>query len=138
MNDSITGGRCSVDAGGRPIALDITARAQRNSLFRAAVWTGRHLQAAVLCVPPGGQAGPEQRPDADQLIGIVAGCGSIRMGAHRDTHDLERYAAPPDVFLVPAGTWHTVVNTGSEPLRAYTVSAPPLSARGAVQLVPPQ
>ena len=35
---------------------------------------------------------------------------------------------------IPAGSWHDVINTGDEPLRVYTIYAPPVHhASGLVQ-----
>jgi hypothetical protein len=36
------------------------------------------------------------------------------------------------VILVPAGTWHNVVNVGNGPLKVSALYAPPEHARGAV------
>ncbi len=35
-------------------------------------------------------------------------------------------------FVVPAGTWHNVVNTGAEDVRLYTVYSPPEHPAGTV------
>ena len=38
-----------------------------------------------------------------------------------------------DACLIPAGTWHNITNSGSIPLKVYSVYAPPHHAAGTVQ-----
>ena len=56
------------------------------------------------------------------------------MGATRDDLSFDREIGADDVVLVPAGSWHNVVNTGDEPLRLYSVYGPAEHEPGTVHL----
>lgn len=34
--------------------------------------------------------------------------------------------------MIPAGTWHNIINTGNKPLKVYSIYAPPQHPRGTV------
>ena len=115
--------RTSVD----PAGWDVTAR--DNS---SAMWTGTHLQLTVMSIEPGGEIGLEVHPDRDQFLRVEAGTGRVRMGPKRDRLTFERDVTADWVILVPAGSWHNVVNTGAEPLKLYSLYAPPEHPAGTV------
>jgi mannose-6-phosphate isomerase-like protein (cupin superfamily) len=37
-----------------------------------------------------------------------------------------------DAVLVPAGTWHNLINTGGAPLKLYSIYAPPQHPKSTV------
>lgn len=105
---------------------NIVALAKRNRWFREVVATGPHAQVVVMSIPPSGEIGEEVHAAVDQVLVFVEGEGDAIM-------DGERTAVGPDrLVLVPAGTRHNVVNTGSSDLRLYTVYAPPQHAHGKI------
>ena len=105
---------------------DIVALAKGNRWFRQVVATGPHAQVVVMSIPPDGEIGEEVHAAVDQVLVFVEGEGAAIM-------DGERTAVGPDrLVLVPAGTRHNVVNTGSSALRLYTVYAPPQHADGKI------
>lgn len=129
-NDSCD--RCVTDHGPDPFTVPIDQAVCRNSHFRTALWTGCHLQLTLMCIPAGGEIGLEQHPDTDQFLCLVSGNGLVKMGDCRDKADFERQVCAKDAVFVPAGTWHNMINTGCEPLRLYSVYAPPQHPRGTV------
>ena len=57
----------------------------------------------------------------------------IEMGAREVWIDGARTSVrADDAFIVPAGAQHNVVNTGSEPLRVYTIYGPPEHRDGVI------
>ena len=54
------------------------------------------------------------------------------MGKRRDKLDFERRVYDEFAIMVPAGTWHNVINTGKVPLKLYSIYAPPQHPRGTV------
>jgi mannose-6-phosphate isomerase-like protein (cupin superfamily) len=36
--------------------------------------------------------------------------------------------------MIPAGTWHNIINTGNKPLKLYSIYAPPEHPRGTVHV----
>ncbi|NLJ89950.1 MAG: cupin domain-containing protein, partial [Clostridiales bacterium] len=35
-------------------------------------------------------------------------------------------------FIIPAGKWHNLINTGNEPIKLYSIYAPPAHPHGTV------
>src|SRR6188508_3321341 len=112
------------DHGPDPFVTDIEAETLGNNVFRSTLWTGRHLQLTVMCLQPEEEIGLEVHHDRDQFLRIEEGAGRVAMGPTRDDLSFKREVADDDVILVPAGSWHNVVNTGDVPLRLYSVYGP--------------
>lgn len=120
------------DYGPQPFTIDIEDAAEENTNYRNALWTGRHLQLTLMSIPVGGDIGLEMHPNTDQFLRIEDGHGVVRMGSSQDSVQLQRRVEDGDVILVPAGTWHNLINTGNEPLKLYSIYAPPEHPHGTV------
>jgi Mannose-6-phosphate isomerase len=105
---------------------DIVGLAKRNTWFREVVSTGPHAQVVVMSIPPAGEIGEEVHHDVDQVLVFVEGTGEAVLEGERSA------VVPGRLVLVPAGTRHNFVNTGSSDLRLYTVYAPPEHAPGTI------
>ena len=105
---------------------DIEKATVENEDFRRVLYTGKNLQLVLMTLPPGCDIGEEVHEDRDQFFRIEQGEGVIRIdGADNRVED-------DFAVIVPAGARHNVVNTGSEPLRLYTIYAPPEHRDGVV------
>ncbi|MFC3800929.1 cupin domain-containing protein [Cohnella sp. GCM10012308] len=120
------------DYGKQPLVINIEKAAEQNDTFRTALWTGAHFQVTVMSIPAGSDIGLEVHPHTDQFIRIEAGQGLVQMGKTKDRLDYQVAAAAGDAIMVPAGTWHNVTNTGSEPLQVYVIYAPPQHPFGTI------
>ena len=90
-----------------------------NENFRRVLYSGEHLQLVLMTLQPGEEIGAEVHEDRDQFFRIEEGEGAV---------DIDGKANPVrDDFavIVPAGARHNVRNTGSAPLRFYTIYGPP-------------
>ena len=123
----------TADYGNEPYVVDIEDLTEENELFRVTKWTGRHLQMTVMSIQPGDEIGLEVHNDHDQFLCIQAGCGKVVMSQKKDDTPQEWEVADDWAALVPAGTWHNVVNTGDTPLKLYSIYAPTEHPRGTVQ-----
>ena len=135
--DSAYGSYAAADQGPLPMALDVAQAARQNNNFRIAVWTGVHMQMTLMAIPPCGEVGLELHPDTDQFIRIEQGKALVKMGECKDALNYLQNAGCGDAIFIPAGTWHNIINTGTEPLKLYSVYAPPHHPRGTVQPVKP-
>jgi len=90
-----------------------------NSDFRRVLYTGNNLQLVLMTLPPGCDIGEEVHPDRDQFFRIEEGTGVVDIGG------VENHVQDDFAVIVPAGARHNVRNTGGEPLRLYTIYAPP-------------
>ncbi len=118
------------DRGPSPNVFDIETATVQNDNYRVVAWTGEHLQVTLMSIPPGKSIGLEAHPETDQFLRIDAGSGRCVMGPEKDALDYEEKVAAGWSIQVPVGTWHDVINTGTEPLRLYAVYAPSHHAVG--------
>ncbi len=90
-----------------------------NEDFRRVLYTGRNLQLVLMTLPPGCDIGEEVHVDRDQFFRIEEGEGVIRIDG------VDNRVADDFAVIVPAGARHNVINTGTAPLRLYTIYGPP-------------
>ena len=126
------GGPAIRDYGGTPLIVNIDQAAKANPYYRSALWTGTYLQVTLMSIPVGGDIGLEVHPDTDQFLRIESGCGLVRMGKSQDALNYTGRVNSDYAVLVPAGTWHNVINTGKAPLKLYSIYAPPHHPFGTV------
>lgn len=120
------------DQGPEPYVVDIEDATLSNDTFRTALWTGPHLQLTVMSIPVGGEVGLEMHDDRDQFLRVESGMARVQMGPERDDLRFDREIEDDWVILVPAGSWHNVTNLGDEPLKLYSLYAPPEHPKGTV------
>ena len=120
------------DFGPNPYVVDIEELTLQNDSFRQAAWTGANMQMTLMTIQPGDDIGLEVHEDHDQFLRIEQGQARVEMGPSEDNLDFVRDAADDFAILVPAGTWHNVINVGSEPLKLYSIYAPAEHPHGVV------
>ncbi len=120
------------DYGPEPFVINIEEAAKQNDTFRTALWTGRHLQLTLMSIEVGEDIGLEVHPDLDQFIRIEEGQGLVKMGDRKDRLDFREKVYDDYVFIIPAGKWHNLINTGRKPIKLYSIYAPPQHPKGTV------
>jgi len=90
----------------------------RGEFFKVLQETKRS-QTAVMTIAPGSDAGPEEQHEADQIIYVVEGEATVRIG------EKEHRTGAGGLVTIAAGTRHHVRNPGRTPLFFVTVYAPP-------------
>lgn len=120
------------DYGPKPFAIDIDKAAKENNNFRLALWTGKYLQVTLMSINVGDEIGLEIHPDLDQFIRIEEGQGLVKMGDSKNCPDFEANVREDYAFVIPAGKWHNLINTGNKPLKLYSIYAPPQHPFGTV------
>lgn len=121
------------DFGAEPIAVSIEKITKQNQTYRTALWTGNKLQVTVMCIPAGKDIGLEIHPQTEQFIRVESGCGIAVMGKCKDELKLRFRISDGYAVLIPAGTWHNIINTGNAPLKLYSIYAPVQHPFGTVQ-----
>lgn len=122
----------SKDFGPEPFVVDINEATMQNSNFRTALWTGNHLQLTLMSINVGEDIGLEIHNDLDQFIRIEEGQGIVKMGNRKDRLDFQEKVSDDFALIIPAGKWHNLINTGSIPLKLYSIYAPPQHPKGTV------
>lgn len=120
------------DYGPKPFVVNIDEATKQNNTFRMALWTGDHFQITLMSLNSGESIGLEMHPNLDQFIRIEQGQGIVQMGKRRDHLNFETKVYDDFAIVIPAGTWHNLTNTGTEPLKLYSLYAPPNHAFGTV------
>ncbi|MED1794685.1 cupin domain-containing protein [Brevibacillus nitrificans] len=120
------------DYGPQPAVVNINRATLQNHTYRTALWTGKHLQVTLMSIDVGDDIGLEVHPETDQFIRIEEGQGLVQMGARKEQVDFEQSVCDDDAIMIPAGTWHNVINTGYTPLKVYAIYAPPEHPFGTV------
>ena len=120
------------DYGKEPLVINMDHAAKINSNYRIALWTGEYLQVTLMSIPVGGDIGLEVHPDTDQFLRIEKGHGISVMGRERGSLTQRRRVGENDAIIVPAGTWHNVINKGREEMKLYSIYAPPHHPFGTV------
>ena len=99
-----------------------------NQYFRQVLFTGTHCQLVVMCLQPGEDIGEEVHADVDQFFRIEE--GEARFVFNKTE---EHVVQSGDAVVVPAGTFHNVINTSkAKALKLYSVYAPPNHPDGTI------
>ena len=104
---------------------DIEHLAVKNNDFRRVLYTAKHCQLVVMALRPKEEIGAEVHK-LDQFFRVEEGTGEAVLDGVRTT------IRAGFAVLVPAGTKHNIINSGSGPLKLYTLYAPPNHRDGVV------
>lgn len=121
-----------IDYGPNPFVINIEEATEQNNNFRTALWTGDNLQLTLMSIPAGEEIGLEMHPDTDQFIRIEDGRGLVMMGDTQNNLDFQEMVYEDYAFIIPAGKWHNLINVSNEPLKLYSLYAPPEHPHGTV------
>ncbi|MDO5654364.1 MAG: cupin domain-containing protein, partial [Brachymonas sp.] len=120
------------DVGPQPDAFDLEDATEDNPHYRQVAWTGKYLQLTLMSIPVGESIGLEVHPETDQFLRVDGGEGRVKIGPSKDNFTFEQDVEDGWCMMIPAGSWHDVINTGDEPLQLYAVYAPVHHAAGKV------
>ena len=99
--------------------------AVKNEEFRRVLYTARNCQLVVMALKPKEEIGAEVHK-LDQFFRVEEGTGEAVLDGVRTV------IGTGFAVLIPAGTNHNIINTGSVPLKLYTLYAPPNHRDGVV------
>lgn len=106
--------------------INIEKETLENTDYRRVLYTAKHSQLVLMNIQPGGEIGLETH-HLDQFLRIEQGeAKAILDGVE---HDVKADFA----VVVPAGTAHNFINTGSEELKLYSIYSPPEHKDGIVE-----
>ncbi|MDR2168000.1 MAG: cupin domain-containing protein [Clostridiales bacterium] len=125
--------RLPTDFGPAPFVVDIAKATLANDDFRAALWTGQHLQLTLMSLEPGEDIGLEIHHDTDQFFRIEGGQGLFQAGKTPSNLEFAQPIFDDTAIFIPAGTWHNITNTGKTPLKLYSIYAPPHHPHSTIQ-----
>jgi mannose-6-phosphate isomerase-like protein (cupin superfamily) len=93
----------------------------KNNYFRKVIFTGKHAQLVLMCLKPKEEIGNEVHMHVDQFFRIEQGQAKFIL-KNKEAHIVKN----GDAVIVPAGTYHNVINTSkTKKLKLYTLYSPP-------------
>ena len=98
---------------------NITQAAAQNHDFRRVLFTGTKSQLVVMSIPPGGDVGQETHLNVEQVFFFQSAPGEASLDGKKTP------IGPGDVVVVTPGTDHNFRNTGTVPVKIFTIYAPP-------------
>ena len=99
---------------------------KENSDYRRVLYTTKNSQLVLMSIAVGGEIGAEVH-HLDQFLRFESGQGKVILAG------VEHEVKDGDAVVVPEGTLHNVINTGSDALKLYTIYAPPNHKDGVVE-----
>ncbi len=97
---------------------DIEKITLENTDYRRVLYTTPQTQVVVMSLEPTIEIGMEVH-DLDQFIRVEAGEGrAVIDGAEKEIKD-------GTAIVIPKGTDHNIINTGTTPLKLYSIYSPP-------------
>ena len=100
----------------------------KNKFFRQVLFTGKFCQLVVMSLQPGEEIGNEVHPAVDQFFRVEQGQAKFVLNGSE-----EHLVRKNEAAIVPAGTFHNVINTSKTArLKMYTVYSPPNHPDGTI------
>lgn len=99
----------------------------KNEDFRNVTYTGKNLQLVLMSLKTGEEIGLETHEHNDQFFRFESGTGRCIIDENEYT------VMEGDAIVVPAGAKHNVINTGTTPLKMYTIYGPPNHQDGTIR-----
>ncbi len=104
---------------------DLEHIATKNTDFRRVLYTTKQSQLVLMALTPGEDIGAEDHK-SDQFFRVEEGSGTAVI----DNVTTEIRAGSG--VVVPAGAKHNIINTGTAPMKLYTIYSPPNHRDGVV------
>lgn len=104
---------------------NIEELAVNNDEFRQVLYTAKYCQLVLMALKPGEEIGAEVHT-LDQFFRVEEGSGEAVINGVQ-TAIRDGFAV-----IVPAGAKHNIINTGTAPLKLYTLYSPPNHRDGVI------
>lgn len=102
---------------------DMVELATKNTHFQKEAFIDERVQIVLMHLEPGEDIGMETH-DADQTTFFVSGEGQAVVDGHRTK------VTANHMIVIPKGAEHNIINKGEEPLKLFSVYAPPAEEPG--------
>ena len=105
---------------------DVLRQVRENENFRRVLFTTERSQLVLMSLKPNEEIGEEVHEGIDQVLAFADGEGEAVIEGQRSP------VRAGTVVVVPGGTRHNFINTGSTALKLVTVYTPPEHPDGTV------
>ena len=110
---------------------DIEKLTLENTDYRRVIFTTDKSQLVLMSIPAKEDIEMEVH-DVDQFFRIEQGYGELQIGKKQIGKNQKYPIKDKTAMVIPAGTFHRVVNVGNIPLKLYSIYTPPEHPRGRV------
>lgn len=101
-------------------ATNIETQTRKNKKYRKILYTDEYQQLVLMEVKT---TIPREKHDGSQFIRFEMGRGRVII---EDENGRKiKNVKDGDAVIIPPKTYHTIINTGSEPLKLYAIYSPP-------------
>jgi mannose-6-phosphate isomerase-like protein (cupin superfamily) len=107
---------------------NIEEQTQQNTDYRRIVYTSHYTQLVLMSLKPGVEIGNEIH-GLDQFIRVESGKAKVVLNNGESEHEMTDDWA----VIIPAGTYHNIINTGDTELKLYTLYSPPEHLKDTIQ-----
>lgn len=104
---------------------NIEKETRENTDYRRVLYTAKNSQLVLMSLEPGEEIGKETH-HLDQFLRFEEGEGKVILD------DVEHDVSDGFAVVIPQGTKHNVINTGSTTLKLYSLYSPPEHKDGTV------
>jgi len=108
---------------------NIEKQTLKNDYFRQVIFTGKHAQLVLMSLKPSEEIGNEVHNNVDQFFRLEEGEAKFVLNNGKEEH----VVGNGDAVIVPAGTWHNIINNSkTKKLKMYTIYSPPNHPPGTI------
>ena len=104
---------------------DIESIATKNTDFRRVLYTTKQSQLVLMALKPGEEIGAEVHK-SDQFFRVEEGSGEAVLD------NVTTQICAGFAVIIPGGAKHNIINTGTVPMKLYTIYSPPNHRDGVV------
>jgi len=104
---------------------DLERLTVKNNDFRRVLYTAKNCQLVLMSLKPKEEIGMEVHK-LDQFFRVEEGSGEAVL------NNVPTAIRAGFGIIVPAGTYHNIINTGSIPMKLYTIYSPPNHRDGVI------
>jgi len=101
-----------------------------NIYYRHVIYTSKTLQIVLMSIKPTEEVGMEIHPNNDQFVRVEKGEAKVILGSEGN---FEHILKAGEAVVVPANTYHNIINVGPESLQIYTIYSPPEHEAGLIE-----
>ncbi len=111
---------------------DLNKMTIENNNYRKVISTTSHQQLVLMSLKPKEEIGMEIHKKVDQFIRIEKGTALAII-------DNKKYKLKKEYFIIiPAGTYHNIINIGRSDLKLYSIYSPSNHKSGTIQKIKPK
>lgn len=106
-----------------------------NENYRYVVYTSEQMQLVLMSLKPGEDIHKEIHYGTTQFIKVEEGEAKVKLGASGEKTFILKSG---DCILIPANTYHYVLNSGTMDLKLYTLYSPPEHPKDRIDITNPK